>query len=504
MAVDSIYVQNYRGFSIPTNLELKPITILIGRNSSGKSSLIRLIPLLQQSLDKRGSVPILWDSELVDMGSIADVISEGGQEERMTIGFSLSTDVDQFLSPSRFYDDESAAAKISTITYKVQFANKEGKTAFNSFELQLYGVILELRWNDAGLIVEILHNGNPVDLQGVSYQVNSSSLFPSITRIYGEGELKSRRRRIALFPPLDRELTQIFHGKTSDIKIEILKRRVWFQERGDFEASIRALPHVVQRKITPDLVERIRVYAFIRDLTDILTILEDEITSCFKNSAYIGPARARSERFSRIQELSVERLAAGGENTAMYLHSLNADELGSFNELMMLAAGHKVSIEKSGPSHVSMRVGTGNGLMENVNDIGFGFSQIIPVVAQLHAVMERPISTENHPADQAIYAVEQPELHLHPAMQGNLANLFVEIANRSKDRNVSLKILAETHSENLIAQLGRLVAGGKIAREDVGIVFVEKDPSSNISKIRNMSFDDDGFIPEWPLGFFSS
>jgi len=89
-------------------------------------------------------------------------------------------------------------------------------------------------------------------------------------------------------------------------------------------------------------------------------------------------------------------------------------------------------------------------------------------------------------------------------MQGNLANLFVEIANRSRDRSVSLKILAETHSENLIAQLGRLVAGGKIAREDVGIVFVEKDSNSNISKIRNMSFDEDGFIPEWPLGFFSS
>ncbi len=503
MTVDSIYVENYRGFSIPTNLELKPITILIGRNSSGKSSLIRLIPLLQQSLDKRGSVPILWDSELVDMGSIADVLSQGGQEARMTIGFSLNTDVDHFLSPARYYD-EAHAPKESTINYKAHLGNRDGKTAFNSLELELYGIRLELRWNDAGLLTDILHDGSAIDLQSVSYQVDSSNLFPLVTRIYGDGEIKSRRRRIAYFPPLDRELNQIFHGKTSDIKIEILKRRVWFQERAEFEESIRALPHIVPRKITPDILERIRLYTFIRDLTDIITILEDEITSCFKNSAYIGPARARSERFSRIQELSVERLAAGGENTAMYLHSLNDDELSSFNDLMMLAAGHKVSIEKSGPSHVSMRVGTGVGVMENVNDIGFGFSQIIPVVAQLHAVMERPVSREHRPASEAIYAVEQPELHLHPAMQGNLANLFVEIANRSRDRSVSLKILAETHSENLIAQLGRLVAGGKIAREDVGIVFVEKDSNSNISKIRNMSFDEDGFIPEWPLGFFSS
>ena len=162
-------------------------------------------------------------------------------------------------------------------------------------------------------------------------------------------------------------------------------------------------------------------------------------------------------------------------------------------------------MSSSGPSHVSIRVGNSEkGYLENVADVGFGFSQIIPVVAQLHAVMQRRMNSESFTAIDAIYAVEQPELHLHPAMQGRLADLFVAATSQPAEDGYSVKVIVETHSESLISRLGSLISQGVVEPSRVSIIFVEKDNETQSCSLRPMAFDDDGLIAEWPIGFFSN
>jgi predicted ATPase len=102
-------------------------------------------------------------------------------------------------------------------------------------------------------------------------------------------------------------------------------------------------------------------------------------------------------------------------------------------------------------------------------------------------------------------AIEQPELHLHPAYQGQLADVFVN-ALRSRGlgpSSSSFKFVIETHSEALINRLGELVYDKKIDADDISIFVFEKSSRSEETKVRVATFDAEGLLDNWPQGFFS-
>ena len=93
--------------------------------------------------------------------------------------------------------------------------------------------------------------------------------------------------------------------------------------------------------------------------------------------------------------------------------------------------------------------------------------------------------------------MEQPEIHLHPALQAELADVFIETALGQRKNTFIL----ETHSEHLILRLLRRIREGKITPDDVGVVYVE--PLARGSRFIELRIDDEGdFIDEWPGGFF--
>ena len=96
--------------------------------------------------------------------------------------------------------------------------------------------------------------------------------------------------------------------------------------------------------------------------------------------------------------------------------------------------------------------------------------------------------------DGSLICVEQPEIHLHPKLQAELADYFIETRKQNQ-------WVIETHSESLMLRIQKRMREGKITPSDISILYVLPDEvGSNILKI---DLDENGnFIDEWPNGFF--
>jgi predicted ATPase len=117
-------------------------------------------------------------------------------------------------------------------------------------------------------------------------------------------------------------------------------------------------------------------------------------------------------------------------------------------------------------------------------DVGFGISQMLPIIVQAAGSKNRIIS------------IEQPEVHIHPRLQAEVGNLLAECAKENQNQ-----FLVETHSEHLVLRLRRLVREKKLAPEDVTVIHIRRGPNGSI--VEQIGINEDGtFNQEWPGGFF--
>ena len=142
------------------------------------------------------------------------------------------------------------------------------------------------------------------------------------------------------------------------------------------------------------------------------------------------------------------------------------------------------TIRKSSNVSLKLRLIDSGGFGRSPNEVGTGTSQVLPIVATALG------------CERTLIAIEQPELHLHPKLQAELADLFIESALERKN-----KFVLETHSEHLILRMLAGVRKGKVNPGDLAVLYVV--PSAKGSKVIELRVDQDGdFIDRWPGGFF--
>ena len=125
-----------------------------------------------------------------------------------------------------------------------------------------------------------------------------------------------------------------------------------------------------------------------------------------------------------------------------------------------------------------------------ITDVGFGVSQVLPALVQAFYC----------PPNSTIW-MEQPEIHLHPQVQAELADVFIsatQAGENGKARHVQL--IVESHSEHFLNRLQRRVAEGDLAPEDVAVYFCRRtDSATELEPLRLNMF---GEIENWPENFF--
>jgi len=127
-----------------------------------------------------------------------------------------------------------------------------------------------------------------------------------------------------------------------------------------------------------------------------------------------------------------------------------------------------------------------------LTDVGFGVSQVLPALVQAFYA----------PPNSVVW-MEQPEIHLHPSVQSNLADAFISAVQAYEDgkpRNVQL--IVESHSEHFLNRLQRRVAEGQVGTDEVAIYFVKRtEQGAELEPLRLNIF---GEIENWPEDFFGN
>lgn len=413
MFLRALRLRNYRSFLDTGVIELRPIVVLVGANSSGKSSLLRFFPLLRQTFATPRRSPLLWYGDDVDFGDFQSVLCRAATEPRIVV--ELETRIGVTLD--------------------------DGREHFKSH-------------------TDIMAAGERTFVDTLAVRLGND-------------------RETIRFRP-DGQVRTIDRGDGTS----------W-----NFPSAQEGLPHEVEgsNELIPFLMPS---SPWFPGLPALLQQLNHELRQFSRNIAYIGPFREGPQRDYRKQEVAVDRIARHGGNLAMFLYVLPESSRQAFADWAAEYFGFRVRVAAEG-NRVMLRVEQ-DGRAFHLIDVGYGFSQVLPIIAQCWAAAHGESNSEREPAPELV-AIEQPELHLHPRHQQTLADMFAGMV-RSQ---LAPHLVIETHSEVMINRFGELVEAGKLDREAVSVLLIEKDPKSGVSTVTHSEFDEQGVLTNWPIGFFA-
>lgn len=416
------------------NLECGKITGVFGTNSSGKTSLLQFLLLLKQTKDATDrAIALELNGDLVELGTIRDAIHK--HDEERSIQFDLS-----FRLPDMHTLTNPLDKRTSAIT----------------------------RGDELKLSTEIGVRNRAPYTKKIAYTLGNMTF--------------------ALEPREDK--SQSFdlraHGQTidnSEYRFVRTQGRAW------------QLPGPIKSYAFPD-----QARTFFQN-SGFLAELETIYEGLLDNIYYLGPLRTPPERDYLWARSRPTDVGASGEKTIdAILSATEAKETRNvkskahhmpFQEMiaywlrrMGMIDSFRVEEIADGSNLWRAYVRTRPGASEvQLTDVGFGVSQVLPVITLLQYVPEG-----------STVILEQPEIHLHPLAQAELADVIIQAATHRK-----VQVILESHSEHLLLRLQRRIAQKEVSVQDIKLYFC--DAPRGVSTLTPLEVDLYGNIHNWPEKF---
>lgn len=242
----------------------------------------------------------------------------------------------------------------------------------------------------------------------------------------------------------------------------------------------------------PDLPGDARVLAKVVATSEACKIAISKVTGKISSVRHVLPIRRPIDRYALNGIVPSSELGPRGPDLMRILVQDSAASSPLLGKLEYWLCAHFklmhdlrlvfLDKEQTAASLIA-RTRTGEGPRVNLADMGTGVSQLVPVIVQ--AVLLPP---------KGCLLVEQPEIHLHPRAQADLADLFIDSLNEGR------QLIVETHSEHLVLRVRRRIAEGKLDPSRVRIFFVQLRAGK--TRVRQLKLDSSGHFPRWPKGFF--
>lgn len=437
----SLSLTNFKAWKSIDKMRLAPITALFGTNSSGKSSILQFLLMLKQTADSPDRQQVLFlgeeksEKSLVAFGTFDDMIYKGAEKKSVSMSLSWSMhDALQIRDPDKPKGEPVLSA--TDIHYSAEILRDSAGAPS----------VARMSYGFAGH--EFVMQPLPTAKKGVvaKFDLTATGDRFSLSKIQG-------RPPVGFTPPVK------CYGFPDDV-------RAAYKNAG------------------------------------VLSDLEFEFEQQMQRTYYLGPLREYPYRDYRWSGAEPQDMGRRGEKfvAALLSAAQRKVKVGKGKGAKTLEAKVATWLKELGLIHdfKVAEVNRSNNLYEVrvqrskdsahvlLPDVGFGVSQVLPVIVLCYYVPEG-----------STILLEQPEIHLHPMVQRGLADVFIDVA---KKRNV--QIIVESHSEHMLRRLQRRVAEDALSKEQAALYFCAA--KNGASEVRDLNLNLFGDIENWPKDFFGN
>ena len=543
-----IYIENFKGISSEVQIDLKPVTLLFGANSVGKSTIMQALQYVREVLERNNANPdrTLQGGDFVDLGGFRNLVHLRDTARHITIQIDLSLGGQGLpdLVPEAFDDwqtDDSRVwafynllhetrSRIESVSVKlvIAWSHLRDQAVVIGYQVGANGEWLaEINATDDGRDVSISINEiNSIFMHPFSQEDLDKKLDylrkTADSAVSGDAGTHIIETHYTVWPHIIETVTNAGMEKTGE------GLREWLS---GFDSALPRLGELLHIP-APDVIGAENVY-IAREFTAFISslivgpglLMRDEL----RRMRYVGPIRHVPARDfdasltkdeagwadglagwetlltgqqSLIDDVSrwmadEDKLNTGyaierrwvREVRSEWLDLIGSDDLNPQRKWMLYK-----TIESLLTKPRIGLIDTKSGLEMQSRDVGIGISQVLPVVV---AALEPSAS---------LVMVEQPELHIHPSVQVGLGDLLIYSVYRH-----NMNFLIETHSEHLILRLLRRIretsAGDlppdflPVSPDMIGVYYVDR--GENGVQIKSLPVDESGeFTESWPKGFF--
>ena len=425
--------------------ELAPITLIFGPNGSGKSSLLRGLRLLQQSIKPDGFIRengrLKFEGEFVSLASFANVAHKHVITQNIELGLKIDTksNVSERHSPLSTLIDEieidwllSNPGVVSMLTISMTLHRSLGT------------VDLIFRNHEGMLVLDVSTNSELLD----HYAEALSSNRNESDRVSGDWE-----------EFLEEYQGGYFTSSNDSPWAEVLKGSGFV---------LKGLFATVGPRRREGISEKQQ-----RLIAEVLSFVRQTVLRHISSAEYIGPLRTIADRIkfdATNQPLMHEDSRAARDEIRS--NGVISDWLSRLtNGRYEYRSVNYLPSEVDFLGHLRSELIFDRLTNTSVTfgDVGVGLSQVLPILQALQGASRRAMSS------QAPILIEQPELHLHPRMQADLADLFVESVSASP----RVQVIAETHSEAMLLRIQKHLRKGTLNPEQVSIIYVDQIDQTN-------------------------
>lgn len=526
--------ENYKAFK-SFDLEIKPLTILLGANSCGKSSLINALLMLSQTADSvlMSETALRLNGNKIGMGDALNIVRDKKPENELAFSFSFSADETKTLKSSldilkrdaveahftivRFVGQVFRANKISDLEFHSAMAEADAlffsADRFSPSQLKkissLTCKILKLyrskiknikrKMIPLGSMDDFLNKASFTKINDCFTTLSTipiSALTPQQISYRFKYSKKEESLVITSFSCLNKVgeiiLKLSTDNKTTSLNSDFIEKKILKNSQKDILALLNLdafsiVKPTVSQSLSPlgffENSKNSFASLIVKMMHTTTSHLIDSISDL--NINHVNPLRAFPQRYYLLDK-SMQHSK---------LNSLDGTELAEIlkknpeikKNINFLLAPFNIAVDVEKVNDIIHKIIVNQDAVDlELTDVGFGISQALPILVQAY------LSPKN-----SITIIEQPEIHLHPKMQAWLTDALISIA---LDGNKNFII--ETHSDALVRRIRLRIVDQNCAlsEDDVGIYHLERDRNDNTSILKKIAITADGDV-QWPSEF---